>query len=173
VPGQAALIESTLNQLTREIGEIDLHSIKIDDLVRMIGTRLKCDWAVYWKLDRERIRLMPVVIWSRDYAAVKRLKQRTKERELSISEGNAGLVWRNQKPIWSKNLSLEMCLPRSLDANAAGLTCGIWFPIKTSYTIYGVIELLGRAIPPPTAELLDSIEALGVRIGEAIEAGAR
>jgi hypothetical protein len=46
---------------------------------------------------------------------------------------------------------------------------GIWFAVKTEDAAYGVIELLGRDLPSPMAELLAGLEILGIRLGEAIE----
>ena len=78
-------------------------------------------------------------------------------------------MWRSKKQIWTVDLIREMCIPRSLDATDAGLRGGIWFAMKTEHATYGVVELLGRDLPSPTAELLAGLEILGVRLGEAIE----
>jgi hypothetical protein len=62
-----------------------------------------------------------------------------------------------------------MCLPRSLDAQGAGLHGGIWFAIKTDAAVYGVVELLGTKIQEPNEELLVGIEAFGLRLGHLLE----
>ena len=64
-------------------------------------------------------------------------------RTLSLSEGTAGHVWRSRKPVWSVNLVQDMCFPRSVDAEGAGLHGGVWLAINTDTAVYGVIELLG------------------------------
>jgi hypothetical protein len=63
-----------------------------------------------------------------------------------------------------------MCLPRSLNAEEAGLKGGIWFAIQTETVVYGVIELLGIDIPPATPELLQAVEEFGKAIGSVVEA---
>lgn len=60
-------------------------------------------------------------------------------------------------------------MPRSLDADTAGLHGGVWFAIKTDSAVYGVVELLGTKIPAATQELLVGIESFGIQIGQLLE----
>jgi hypothetical protein len=85
------------------------------------------------------------------------------------NQGNAAKVWRSRKPIWTANLVLDMGLPRSLRAAAAGLRGGIWFAVKTDTALYGVVELLARELPSITTETLVAIERVGSRLGYVIE----
>ena len=138
-------------------------------LLERLGEALGCDWGTVWKVDTVHLRLCPIATWNSPSHEIPALERDTKSRTLSLSEGNAGHVWRSKKPIWTVDLIREMCIPRSLDATDAGLRGGIWFALKTEHATYGVIELLGRDLPSPTAELLAGLEILGVRLGEAIE----
>jgi hypothetical protein len=61
-----------------------------------------------------------------------------------------------------------MCLPRSGDAESVGLHGGVWFPVKTDRTVYGVVELLGQNLDPVYEELLLAIENLGMKLGKII-----
>lgn len=146
---------------------------KIEDvgseLLPLLGEALGCEWGTLWKVDSSARRLKPVATWSTPSIQTDRLAEHTIHRALSLSEGTAGHVWRGRKPIWTQDLVQDMCLPRSLDAETAGLHGGIWFAIKTDSAVYGVIELLGTQIPAATQELLVGIEAFGVRIGQLIE----
>jgi hypothetical protein len=60
-------------------------------------------------------------------------------------------------------------LPRSLDAENAGLHGGIWFPIKTDKAVYAIVELLGKNLLSPTEELLVGIESFGIDLGHLLE----
>jgi hypothetical protein len=106
-------------------------------LLEMLGTSLGCEWGTFWKVDSANYRLCPVAIWSLHGIKAPKLERDTRSRRLTISEGNAGHVWRSQKPIWSENIVGDMCIPRSLDAVDAGFRGGIWFAIKTDDTVYG------------------------------------
>jgi hypothetical protein len=57
-----------------------------------------------------------------------------------------------------------------LDADlCVALHCGVWFAVKTDTSIYGVIELTGRAMDSRTPDNLFMIERLGFRLGQALE----
>jgi hypothetical protein len=110
-----------------------------------------------------------VSTWTTNQFNAKKLKADTEHRSLSLSEGNAGHVWRSRKPIWTDDLIRDMCIPRSLDAESVGLHGGIWFALKTESAVYGVMELLGTNLPVADDEMLATIELLGINIGRSIE----
>lgn len=142
-------------------------------LLESLGESLGCDWGTLWKVDGVRHQLSPIATWSAPTRDAPLLERDTLNRSLSVSEGNAGHVWRSRKPIWTTELIKDMCIPRSIDAVAAGLRGGIWFAVKTEGAVYGIVELLGPDVPKPTEELLAGIEILGIRLGEAIEDAAK
>ena len=138
-------------------------------LLALLGEALGCEWGTLWMVDSSAQQLKPIATWSTAYIQAARLAEHTLNRALSLSEGTAGHVWRGRKPVWTRDLVQNMCLPRSLDAEAAGLHGGVWFAIKTDSTVYGVVELLGTKIPAATQELLVGIESFGIRIGHLLE----
>lgn len=138
-------------------------------LLQFLGEKLGCEWGTLWTVDAVRHQLCPVATWNSPSTEAPRLERDTVGRSLSLSEGNAGHVWRSRKPIWTVDLIKDMCIPRSIDAVNAGLHGGIWFAVKSEEAVYGVVELLGRSVPPPTAELLAQIEILGIWLGAAFE----
>ena len=139
------------------------------ELLELIGTSLGCNWGTFWKVDPISCVLRPTATWANAKGALEKLERDTRSRSLSLSEGTAGHVWRSQKPIWSTNLTIDMCIPRSLDAQSAGFTAGIWFPIKTDKAVYGVLEFLGMNIPAGSETQLAELERFGVQLGLEIE----
>ncbi len=137
-------------------------------LLELRGTGLGCEGGTFWKIASACQQLCPVAVWNPHQIKTPKLERDTRFRRLTMSEGNAGHVWRSQKPIWTVDLLRDMCIPRSVAAVYAGLRGGIWFAIKTEHDVYGVIELLGGNISLPDAELLAGIEILGIRLGRAI-----
>ncbi len=129
----------------------------------------RCEWAAYWALDPPSQRLQAVASWSGLGSKGQRFEQDARVRTLASNQGNAGQVWRSRKPIWTTNIVLDMCLPRSLEASEAGLRGGVWFAVKTDTAIYGVVELLARALPYKNTEALVAVERAGFRLGYVLE----
>lgn len=158
-----------LEQATVEIAAAHPSDLDAREVPRLaleaLAVALGCSWATFWKVEAATLTLRAAVWWSNPDISDKRLRAHTLGRNLSMSEGTAGHVWRSQKPVWTMDLAQDMCLPRSLDAVQAGLQAGVWFAVKTDATVFGVVELLGPAIPPATDKLLKGVERLGMRLG--------
>ena len=128
-----------------------------------------CDWAAYWAVDPRSQASQPVASWSALGPEGRRFEQATRVRCLAVNLGNAAMVWDSRKPLWSSKLMLDLGLPRSLHAPAAGLHGGIWFAVKTDTAIYGVVELLARTLPAITGESLAGLERAGFRLGYVLQ----
>jgi hypothetical protein len=74
-----------------------------------------------------------------------------------------------RKPIWTTVLGLQMDLPRSLDAQFVGFSGGLWIPVQFDTAVYGVIEVLGLDMPPPSKESLELVELFGRSMGGLLE----
>jgi GAF domain-containing protein len=148
--------------------KLNLESVA-PQILEELGRALRCEWGTYWQVSEQFLRLEPLLTWVEQGFAAPNLERDTKGRTLSTSEGTAGHVWRSRKPVWTLDLIKDMCLPRSLDANRSGLTGGIWFALKTEDRVFGIIELLGRHVTPPTEELLVDIESFGFRLGHLLQ----
>jgi hypothetical protein len=135
----------------------------------MISEAFHCQWATYWKVNTTDSCLEPVAVWRQRQLAGEALGRHTHERRLSLNEGTAGHVWRSGKPVWSTKIVFDMCLPRSLDAKAAGLNNGVWFALKSDATVYGIVELLGDGLEEATQEALLAVEQFGASLGRLIE----
>jgi len=122
--------------------------------------------ATYWTVDAEFFRLRAIASWSAMESHTSPRQGHARQRTASLSEGNAGHVWHSRKPLWSTSLMLDAVPPRSA---AAGLRGGVWFAVKSDTVVYGVIELLGRALESTTPNNLAIVERLGVRLGHTLE----
>jgi hypothetical protein len=139
------------------------------DLLELLARSSGSQWGTYWHVDPQGHVLRPLKTWSIESEPHPELERHTLNRTLSLSEGAAGHVWRSRKPMWTVDLTKDMCLPRSLDAEASGLHGGIWFALKSDQAVYGIIELLGKSLPHPTVDALLGIERLGIKLGQMIE----
>lgn len=138
-------------------------------VLERLANAARCEWGAYWTLDPSSQRLQVAASWTSLGPEGERFAQDARVRTLAPNEGNAGHVWRTRKPIWTTNLVLDMCLPRSLEASDAGLRGGVWFAVKTDTAIYGVIEMLARAFPYKNSDALAAVERIGFRLGCAVE----
>ncbi len=163
-------LEQTFDSVIQLFGPERLDD-PIPSLLELLGAALECDWATYWKVDSSSYVLQPAATWHKVGVCTESLERDTKGRSLSLSEGTAGHVWRSRKPVWTTNLVKDMCLPRSLDAEEAGLRGGIWLPVKTESTVYAVLEFLGTALPPTSEEMLLALEVFGIKLGNLINEG--
>ncbi len=170
------MIGDRLTQLSQATGvaiELLRGASQLEDVAQAVLERLAqaahCDWATYWVVDPQSQTLRPITSWSGLGPEGQLFDRDARARITSTSHGAAAKVWRNRKPIWTTNLALDMDMPRSLRAAAAGLQGGMWFAVKTDTAIYGVIELLARALPVITTETLVAVERVGSRLGYVIE----
>jgi hypothetical protein len=166
----------TGDRLTQATGiaiELLRGASQLEDVAQPVLERLAqaagCEWAAYWAVDPQSRALRPVASWSGLGPQGQPFDRDARARIPSANQGNAAKVWRSRKPIWSANLVLDMGMPRSLRAAAAGLRGGMWFAVKTDTAIYGVVELLARVLPSITTETLVAIERVGSRLGYVIE----
>jgi hypothetical protein len=164
-------------RLTRLVKDVLRSSKDIESaapsLLEVLAKWFDCQWAAYWMVNSDLRVLRAIATWTENPLPLKRLVRDTETRALSLSEGTAGQVWRSGQPFCTSDLIRDMCLPRSLDAEAAGLCGGIWFPIRAKQTTHGVIELLGRHSWTDDQPFLDQLMTLGELIGERLPDGRK
>ena len=168
-PPSSSTLQDKLTAMSERMREMGLDFRITHAVLQAIGTVFDCMWATYWAVHPEQMRLFPDVLWNAKGPTANRLEEHTQHRALSLSEGTAGHVWRSRRPVWTANLALDMCLPRSLDASGAGLRGGVWFALKTDAAVYGVIELLGENLPPASEEAVVVVEQFGIALGRLLE----
>jgi two-component system cell cycle sensor histidine kinase/response regulator CckA len=146
---------------------------QLEDVAEAVLERLahaaRCEWAAYWVVDPQARGLRAVASWSGLGPEGHAFDRETRVCIPSTNQGNPAKVWRSGKPIWTANLVLDMGLPRSLRAAPAGLRGGMWFAVKSDTAVYGVIELLARALPSIPTQTLVAVERVGSRLGYVIE----
>jgi hypothetical protein len=135
----------------------------------LTANSFECQWAVYWQIQPGADCLCAEEIWTHGLVDAGPLERDTRGRSLASSEGAVGQAYRTRKPIWTTILGLQMDLPRSLDAQFVGFSGGLWIPVQFDTSVYGVIELLGLDMPPPSKESLELVELFGRSIGGLLE----
>lgn len=124
-------------------------------------------WAAHWVIDTVGQRLRPFATWSTSEDEALPFGQDA-QLLLSLGFGSAAVVWCGRKPVWSTT-GFSASLPPPGASTAPGWHGGVWFAVKTDTAVYGVIELLGRALESKAPENLGCLERLGFRLGLALE----
>jgi PAS domain S-box-containing protein len=96
----------------------------------------------------------------------------TLTRLLSIGpdrESLTRLAWSADDQLWHEHLDMSRSFSRRRWASKAGLTVGLWTPVRSLDRRIGVLEFLGRATPRPDPGSLRTLEAIGLQLGQFIE----
>jgi len=123
-------------------------------------------WAAHWVIDTLGQRLRPFATWGVSESEAPLFGKH--EQLVSLGFGNAAVVWCGRKPVWSTAVVPAYLSPPEA-STSPGLHGAVWFALKTDTAVYGVIELLGRALDSKAPESLSVLERLGFRLGLALE----
>lgn len=124
-------------------------------------------WAGYWVIDVTEQRLRPMMTWSPSGIQMPPFDRAG--GLLSLGFSNAAVVWCGRKPVWSTAATPDATLNRHREWNPTDSRGAVWFALRTDTAVYGVIELLGRALQPQPPDSLNRFERLGFRLGLALE----
>ena len=134
-------------------------------VLERIGSILHCQWITMWEVDRNVLRACAK--WTHTDLVARQLLDDVRFNSLASGEGTATRVWRSAQPFWTHDLFRDLCFPRSLEAKSAGLTAGIWIPLKSKGTVVAVLELLSLGLPESTyPDRSKDLERFGDVIGD-------
>lgn len=125
--------------------------------------------AELWEIDEAEGRLVPVSSWHDNVPGIAPFLEITRTFAFRRGQGLPGRVWSAQVPVWVADLSTEPTFLRAESAAAAGLKCGMGFPVIVRGQISGVLCVFGPAGRPPDADLITLFEAVGGQVGQFIE----
>jgi hypothetical protein len=118
------------------------------EFLRLVAEIMECPWAVFWSFKTKVFE--PTAYWKASSLSL------DLQARKPASGGPCGSIWLYAEPRWSRNAITDDCMPRSLEADAAGLKMGIWFALGAAPKIAGVVELRARK--------LDRIDDRGMHI---------
>lgn len=154
-------LKSALN-LTNHHGVVT--SAVLEVLVKGLGGK----WGAYWYVDEASQLLRFNLDWQSPGFNSTTLDGQLQNRTFSPGEGMPGAVWRSKKAAWSRDIAVDMMLPRSLKALNAGLEVGLWIPVVNKNRIIGIIEVLGCRNDILASNLGELLQAIGEQIGDHI-----
>ncbi|HEX2232948.1 MAG TPA: SpoIIE family protein phosphatase [Thermoleophilaceae bacterium] len=138
-------------------------------LLEAIGLSHGWDLGAYWEI-REPATLRYVQGWHAPGVDPAGFDTGSRAFPMERGVGLPGQVWEREAPIWVSDVSVDPTFQRTELAARAGLRAAVAFPIVTPAEIVGVMELFTREFRAREPELLELTAALGVQIGEYVEA---
>ena len=130
------------------------------------------DWSLgaAWEPDPSDPEVLGcVAIWAADEDGARAFAQTTRATVLQLGEGLPGGVWETGRAAWVTDAAIDERLPRRPAAKAAGLHAAVCFPVRSERGVVGVVEVFGPTPREPDAELLATLEVVGVQLGQVVE----
>jgi PAS domain S-box-containing protein len=136
-------------------------------ILEKICTHLEWQVGGLWMLDRHRDVLTCRYVWTRE-PAVAPFTVATQRTEFSPGIGLPGRVWSTGVPHWIEDVTRDTNFPRTLPARQANLHGGFGFPVRLGDDVLGVVEFFRRRVASRDPDLLATMSAVGVQIGQFI-----
>jgi PAS domain S-box-containing protein len=127
------------------------------------------EMGVLWHVDRQAERLRCVDVWHVETLNATAFEKQSRDHTFAPGEGLPGRVWQRGEPLWIKDLATESNFPRLTVAANEGIRSAFGFPILLGGEVYGIIEFFSREPHQPDEELLETMSAIGIQIGQLIE----
>jgi len=144
-------------------------------IARIIGaicSRLRWDYGGLLMRDAADGALFMSEAWGDGSPEMNRFVDASREAHSSPDKpgGIARRVWRENASVWIEDVAQPgLDLRRSGSAQAAGLVSALAFPIRSRETTIGVLEFFSRVRRAPDRALLDSLQAIGLQLGQFID----
>jgi PAS domain S-box-containing protein len=149
------------------------HADSFDDaapaLLESIARPLGRQVAHFWSIGDDGL-LRCVAQWVEHGVRADDFERVTRELVLERGEGLPGQAWATGRPCWLGDLIAAGIFLRTEEAEAAGLHGGMAFPVTSADECVGVIEVFSRQIRERDPGVYSLTEALGLQVGDFIEA---
>jgi PAS domain S-box-containing protein len=137
-------------------------------LLSALCAHLDWDVAQYWTVDRDLQALRLRQGWHRDGSALEDFHNQSRRLSIASGEGLLGRVWQAGVPAAQEDLSAATDYDRAPAAKQAGLRSAVAFPVITSGTVIGVIEMLTHEARMIEHDLVTMLSTAGGEIGQFI-----
>ncbi len=161
-------VEHAVAAILAESGPVQPTIVRIIDTIR---ARLRWDCGQLLLFDASDRTLYVAEASGAPEPAIADFLQRCRGLRMSVDApgGIARHVWREHTCIWAEELSAVAGMARAQAAQAAGLVSAFAFPIHSRDRVIGVLEFFCVRSRVPFEGLLDSMQAIGLQLGQFIE----
>ena len=119
-----------------------------------------------WRADEGEDALRLCAIWRAEGLRAERFVEASRQMSFGRGIGLPGRVWRDDRPLWIRDVTLDEDFLRSATALEGGLRSAFAFPIRAGARAIGVVEFFSRQAREPDTELLRMMETVGSQLGE-------
>ncbi|HVG76187.1 MAG TPA: GAF domain-containing protein, partial [Thermoleophilaceae bacterium] len=155
--------------VARAIAHASSFEDAVQELLESIARPLGRQVAHFWSIgDDDRLRC--VAQWREHGVTADEFERTTRELVLARGEGLPGQAWESGRPCWLGDAIEAGTFMRTEGAAAAGLHGGMAFPITSAEECVGVIEVFSREVRERDPGVYALTEALGLQVGDFIEA---
>ena len=81
-----------------------------------------------------------------------------------FGQGLPGRVWKDNKPCWVEDVTVDPNFPRAKHAKDIGVRCGLAFPVYTSEKLKYVFEIFSLKPEEPDTQALEMMGQIGFDI---------
>jgi PAS domain S-box-containing protein len=155
--------------VARAIAQADSFEEAAPGLLEAIARPLGRQVAHFWAIGDDG-RLRCVAQWQEDGTRADDFERATRELVFERGEGLPGQAWESGRPCWLGDSIEAGTFVRVDEAEAADLHGGMAFPVTAATECVGVIEVFSREVRERDPGVYALTEALGLQVGDFIEA---
>jgi PAS domain S-box-containing protein len=138
------------------------------NILEKLCTGLHWDMGVIWIVDRAAKALSCAEVWHPPSTEYRAFADENRLKTFVIGQGLPGGVWADGQAAWREDIGTVDGFERRTAINA-GMHGWIGFPVVLPRRILGVVELVSAQIQSPDAEMLATLAAIGMQVGQFIE----
>jgi len=153
--------------ITRILTESPALSDALPRMLQRICRTFDWELGVMWEVDPGANLLRCLEVWPSSQTS--EFERICYQRAFSPGTGLPGRVWKNLRPYWIPDVTLDGNFPRGPFAAAEGLHAAFAFPILSGENFLGVMEFFSYEIREPDEALLASFSGIGNQIGQFLE----
>ena len=125
-------------------------------------------WPVghIYEVNKKGKTLSPTSIWffNSKKKGTKAFQDITMKTSFKIGQGLPGRVWKEKKPIWVEDVTIDKNFPRAKHAKDVGVRGALAFPVYTSKDLKYVFEIYSLKPEVPDAQALEMMAQIGYDI---------
>jgi PAS domain S-box-containing protein len=155
--------------VARAIARADSFEDAAPALLESIARPLGREVAHYWSIAADGT-LRCVAQWHEPWVDVDPFERASRDLVLKRGLGLPGQAWEGGRPVWLGDALEAGTFTRAKEADAAGLRGGMAFPVTAHNECVGAIEVFSHDIRERDPGVYALTEALGLQVGEFVEA---
>lgn len=140
----------------------------IKQVLKTICENLDWQVGIMWTVD-DTGRELYAAQWFVRLKSMDGFIQASKRQSFRKGEGQPGMVWQRNEPMWSEDFASEPMFPRKDAALESNLHGSFAVPIKNGDIFLGVMEFFTERSIKPDQDLLTSMTTVGIQVAQYLQ----